>query len=196
MPDLYSSFAQLSLSERQGIDFQVRSLVRNSGVAIIAPHGGKIEPGTSEITLRVAESNFSHYCFEGLRTRPHNELHITSTLFDEPVCLELVRKCQVVLTLHGLAGIEDKVEIGGLDYKLCRLIFEELADVGFQARVVNAGPYAATSRNNICNRGASSMGAQLEITRALRDKLIQNETLLARFASRVRTAIERRLQSD
>jgi phage replication-related protein YjqB (UPF0714/DUF867 family) len=55
-------------------------------VAIIAPHGGKIEPGTSEIAAAIAGDDYSLYRFQGLRDRPREELHITSAKFDEPTC--------------------------------------------------------------------------------------------------------------
>jgi phage replication-related protein YjqB (UPF0714/DUF867 family) len=54
-------------------------------VAVIAPHGGGIEPGTSELATAIAGDDFSLYLFEGLKSAGNGELHITSTNFDEPI---------------------------------------------------------------------------------------------------------------
>jgi phage replication-related protein YjqB (UPF0714/DUF867 family) len=43
--DTYRSFAELSAHERLGKDYTIDFVERDSPVAIIAPHGGKIEPG-------------------------------------------------------------------------------------------------------------------------------------------------------
>jgi phage replication-related protein YjqB (UPF0714/DUF867 family) len=74
--DKYRSFAELRESECEGIDFRICITDRAEPVAIIAPHGGKIESGTSEIATAIAGDCYSLYCFEGLRPRPHSDLHI------------------------------------------------------------------------------------------------------------------------
>lgn len=84
MADNYGNFDELRRGEWNGINFRVSLTKRNSSVAIIAPHGGWIEPGTSEIGAAVAGDDCNLYCFEGLRNRPHGDLHITSHRFDEP----------------------------------------------------------------------------------------------------------------
>src|SRR4029450_9211749 len=69
----YSNFADLSRSEKPGIDFGIR--LRQAGVtfAIVAPHGGGIEPGTSEIADAVAAEAFSFYAVEGLKTSTNGD---------------------------------------------------------------------------------------------------------------------------
>ena len=49
--DLYTSFAHLSRGEREGRDYRIRWRMGGSGVAIVAPHGGGIERGTSALAL-------------------------------------------------------------------------------------------------------------------------------------------------
>src|SRR5918999_2850260 len=90
MPDLYEDFATLAKGENEGIDYRICVTVRDSAVAIVAPHGGRIERGTSEIAAAIAKNNHSLYCFEGIKKRPHRDLHITSTNFDEPKCISLI----------------------------------------------------------------------------------------------------------
>ena len=47
--DVYRNFTQLSESEREDIDFRIYAVKREgSSTVIVAPHGGAIEPGTSE----------------------------------------------------------------------------------------------------------------------------------------------------
>src|SRR5262245_11597647 len=80
--DRYNSFDELRRHEREGIDFRICVTQRGPPGAVIAPHGGKIEPATSEITAAIAGALYISYYFEGLRSRPHSHLHITSTKFD------------------------------------------------------------------------------------------------------------------
>jgi phage replication-related protein YjqB (UPF0714/DUF867 family) len=188
--DRYGSFDELRRAEREGVDFRIRVTKRHSPVAIIAPHGGKIEPGTSEIAEAIAGNDFSLYCFEGLVKRPHRDLHITSANFREPQCVELVAACDQIVAVHGRDGKErQSVEVGGLDTALRDAICKSLQDAGFAAEVVTSGGLAALSPANLCNRGARRGGVQLEITRRLRDALVARLQGLADFARAVRLAI-------
>ena len=104
-PDKYQDFDSLSKKEREGIDFRICLTKKESAVAVIAPHGGKIEPGTSRIATVIAGDTFNLYCFEGLKKAHNKTLHITSHRFDEPKCLELLVGCKHVIAVHGLAGV-------------------------------------------------------------------------------------------
>jgi phage replication-related protein YjqB (UPF0714/DUF867 family) len=101
MADKYRNFAELARSERSGIDYDVLVRRARPAFAIIAPHGGGIEPGTSEIADAVADLTYSFYTFEGLKTSGNTDLHITSSRFDEPMCLTVLGHTEVVVTLHG-----------------------------------------------------------------------------------------------
>jgi phage replication-related protein YjqB (UPF0714/DUF867 family) len=54
MPDKYKSFSELNEKEKRDLDFCIRLQERIGTTAVIAPHGGGIEPGTSEIAEAVA----------------------------------------------------------------------------------------------------------------------------------------------
>ena len=190
MADKYGSFDELRRGEREGIDFNIHVVRRRASVAIIAPHGGKIEPGTSEIAEAIAGDDCSLYGFEGAKPNDNFDLHITSANFDEPQCVELVSAHNQVITVHGLAGMRRQVvEVGGLDAVLRDAICKGLQDAGFAAEVVTSGALAGLSPSNICNRGAQGRGVQLEITRGLRDALVARPERLSEFAHAVRLAI-------
>jgi len=84
---------------------------------VVAPHGGGIEPGTSEIADGIADEELSLDAFEGLKSNGNKDLHITSTRFDEPTCLILIGRSDVVVTIHGENSEADGegVFLGGLD---------------------------------------------------------------------------------
>jgi len=166
--DRYRSFSELAQCEAEGIDFR-RTVLRRpfSAVAVIAPHGGKIESRTSEIARAIAGEDFNLYLFEGIKKRGNSALHITSRRFDEPSCLELLSTCSFVIAIHGCVGGDERVLIGGLDNSLKDKVALELRQIGVD--VQNDGHnFQATDPNNICNRGRSNRGVQLEFTHALR----------------------------
>ena len=139
MADRYKNFAELSAAEREGVDFRVRCTIRNPPVAIIAPHGGGIEPGTSEIASEIAGSVYSVYCFEGLKPSGNSVLHITSTRFDEPRCVDLVSASDFVVSVHGLAGTYEGIDVGGLDQSLREAICGSLVRRGLHRSGGNDG---------------------------------------------------------
>jgi phage replication-related protein YjqB (UPF0714/DUF867 family) len=163
----YKSFAELSASEREGISYRRIVKKRGSGLAIIAPHGGGIEPGTSEIARAIAGFVFSYYTFDGLKEEGNEILHITSTLFDEPECLQLVNDSEIAVAIHGCGSDEKAIYVGGLHDALKTRLINALVKEGFDARSAEAN-YAGTQLQNVCNRGCSGRGVQLEISDGLR----------------------------
>ena len=97
--DRYKSFAELRSSEPEKLAYRFQVVKRHTGLAIIAPHGGGIEPGTSEIARAIASNRFSFYAFEGLKKEGNEVLHITSALFDEPGCLRLLNDSDFAVAL-------------------------------------------------------------------------------------------------
>src|SRR5690242_10019430 len=170
MADTYPDFASLERNETAGTDFRI--LVRRAAAAyaIVAPHGGGIEPGTSEIADGIAGEALSHYAFDGLKRQGNGRLHITSTRFDEPLCLQLIARTEVVVTVHGEHGEADGavVFIGGRDIVRGAAIREALAAGGFDVRCHPDPDLQGLDPRNICNRGSSGGGVQLEVSRALR----------------------------
>jgi phage replication-related protein YjqB (UPF0714/DUF867 family) len=165
----YSSFAELSTNHVRGRDFEIDVVRRaESGIAVIAPHGGGIELGTSEIARAIATDEFNLYLFEGLKSSGnYAALHLTSHLFDEPECLALIARCPVVVTIHGCRGVEHEVLLGGRHRELTDQLSEALSAVKI-ANKTDGHPFPGAEPRNICNRGLTGRGAQLEITTALR----------------------------
>jgi phage replication-related protein YjqB (UPF0714/DUF867 family) len=169
MIDKYGSFAALAQVECSGTDYRIHSVLRpTSPVAVVAPHGGGIEIGTSELATLIAGEEHSLFAFEGLKAYGLNrDLHITSHRFDHPECLSLVSRCQVALGIHGCRG-EARVYVGGLDTELTTLLTGQLNAAGFRA-TAEGHQYPGRNPLNICNRGTRGRGAQIELTRDLRD---------------------------
>ena len=195
--DKYQNFKELSAAERLNVDYRIRCCPVSVPVAIVAPHGGKIEKGTSAIAEAIAGQTYSLYCFEGLKRSRNRNLHITSTHFDEPQCLKLISACDFVVTVHGCKGSDQTINLGGLDDALRNAIRSKLEDAGF---ATGAHPkQLALSPDNICNRGRRRKGVQLEVSNGLRKGLEEANSAegmdnLSGLASAVRSAIDESLR--
>ncbi|HEX7038683.1 MAG TPA: poly-gamma-glutamate hydrolase family protein [Trueperaceae bacterium] len=186
----YSSFEDLAAEQVEGVDY-TRTAVVPAGafLSAIAIHGGGIEPGTGELARHVAGDRMAFYEFAGIKASGNSDLHITSTLFDEPLCLDLQAKVYRTISFHGYTGTTGLAEtqIGGLDGRLRELIRTALTNAGFT--VVDAvSEVAGADPDNIANRNRSGAGVQLELSRALRESFFPGGDLsAANRASGVRT---------
>ena len=180
----YASFAELALNETDGRDFRVVRIDRpQSPVTIIAPHGGGIEEGTSDIAGLIAGAEYSLFCFEGIKESGRNrDLHITSHRFDHPDCVALADRSEFILSVHGCQG-HAQIFVGGLDLELAGRLTQRLSFAGYEV-VADGHRYPGRHPLNICNRGRRRMGAQLEITYDLRVR-----RHLAEIAAAVRAAL-------
>ena len=177
----YRSFADLQKHQVLGKDYDIVVCHRaSSRVAVIAPHGGGIERRTSEIARAISGMDLNLYLFEGIKSSGNNytALHLTSHRFDEPSCLDLIAQCLFVVSVHGCSGNDKKVLLGGLDLALKAQLAEALAHVGVAVET-DGHAFPATDRNNICNRGRSRKGVQLEITGSLRGSPEENRVVSA-----------------
>jgi len=167
--DKYRNFAELAAHEREDADYRI--IVRSvpaAHISIVAPHGGGIERGTSELACAIAGRDFNLYLFEGLKPRGNfTSLHITSRHFDEPRCMDLLRRSKTILTVHGCMGMHHTMYLGGLDTSLKTLLARKLRATGMDIRL-NDHPFPASDGDNLCNRGFRGAGVQLELTAGLR----------------------------
>ncbi|WP_321882763.1 poly-gamma-glutamate hydrolase family protein [Burkholderia cepacia] len=165
----YRGFSDLAKAQAEGADYRVHVCSRvGSSIAVIAPHGGRIEQYTSEFARAVAGSDFNLYLFEGVRRAGnYAALHLTSNRFDEPRCLELLSCCDYVVAIHGCSGQTQQALVGGRDEPLKVAIGQAIAELGVDTRL-RGHLFPATDPKNICNRGRRGVGVQIEMTMALR----------------------------
>jgi phage replication-related protein YjqB (UPF0714/DUF867 family) len=181
----YRGYADLARWNRRGVDYEICSFERpGSTVAVLAPHGGAIEDGTSEIARAIAGEDFNLYLLEGRRPElNYRTLHLTSHRFDEPECLRLLTRCPHVVAVHGCEGVDQVVLLGGLDTLLRDLLADALRVAGIVA-ATDGHRFPATHPDNICNRGVAGRGVQIEVPHALR-----RSTAASRLACVVREAL-------
>lgn len=168
--DSYRGYGDLARAQTEGMDFTVHVRhPQNSPVAILAPHGGRIEGGTSAVARLIAGTEHGLYLFEGLRAANDNfdHLHLTSHCFDEPRCLGLIAACDTVIAVHGYAAPGADVLLGGRDERLKQELAPALSAQGLSVQV-DGHAFPGTDPRNICNRGRSGLGVQMELSASLR----------------------------
>jgi phage replication-related protein YjqB (UPF0714/DUF867 family) len=170
-----------------------------SDIAIVAVHGGKIEPGTSELVRAIALDDHPFYLFEGLKPSQNRDLHISSSRFDDPILDTMLGRVRTALSLHGEASDDEVIYIGGLNQQLSQEIEQALKDSLFRVERPMNPAISGMSPFNVCNRPREK-GVQLEISRGLRRKLfvsLEPGAALAfappfeRFTSALRQGISR-----
>lgn len=168
--DSYRGFDDLANGHAEGVDYVVHvRYPQDSSVAVIAPHGGRIEGGTSAVARLIAGAEHGLYLFEGLRTEGDNfdRLHLTSHCFDEPRCLDLISRCDTVIAVHGYASPGADVLLGGRDAELKRELAPALSAEGLTVQT-DGHAYPGLDPRNICNRGRAGQGVQVELSARLR----------------------------
>ncbi|AIA71733.1 MULTISPECIES: poly-gamma-glutamate hydrolase family protein [Enterobacterales] len=191
--DTYSCFTELKENEAEG-SFNISSKIENRSnvYAIVAPHGGKLETGTTEISLAISREDLSLYLFNANKRNNNRTLHITSANFDEPQCEKILGNVATVLAIHGARDPEtepkERVWVGGnLRETFENNLQETLRPLGLLIEI-NSN-FLGKEPNNICNRGISQQGMQLELTKSLRDRLTMDKEFLEQFSDAVRTAM-------
>jgi phage replication-related protein YjqB (UPF0714/DUF867 family) len=165
----YRNFAELAAHQTEDRDYRITVEHRPaSAVAVIAPHAGSIERRTSHISRALAGDDFNLYLFEGLDSNgSFVPLHVTSHRFDEPVCLRLIADCATVLAVHGCHRRQECAYVGGLDELLKQRVAEAIRDAGVCV-YTDGHDFPGRHPHNVCNRGASGRGVQLELSDSLR----------------------------
>lgn len=192
MVDKYPDFAALFAAETGGVDYRIDTKERDGDRLVMAPHGGGIEPGTSQIAGAIAGEDRSLYLFEGVKRRNnYPDLHITSDRYDEPRAVALAMRADRIVAVHGRKDNQPEGRdgvttwVGGRDLGRKQDVVDALKQAGFEAIVANV-KMKELERGNICNRGRSGEGVQLEIPKSLRDRLVKDDDLMGRYAAAVR----------
>ena len=178
--DKYHSYELLKKSEKQNEDYTIQVKNRSPQYLIMAPHGGGIEPGTTEIAEFIAGDVHSFYTFSGTKKKGNKELHIASEQYDEPNALMTVKASDTVITIHGCEGNEQYVFLGGLNDELIKKISFALDKVGFSVKQTGKPHLAGKHPNNICNLCKTNKGIQIEISHGLRKLMFKEMDRIGR----------------
>lgn len=166
--DKYKSFDELQDNEKENVDYAVTVRKTDSNIAVIAPHAGLIESKTSEVALAIADDDLCLYIFEGKKHWANfAELHVTSENFNDPACIRLISACDYVISIHGCGGDLEFVLLGGLDLKTRDYLADLITKTGIEAKT-EGHKFLGTQTSNICNRGKTKLGVQIEISKGLR----------------------------
>ncbi|AVD54520.1 replication protein (plasmid) [Priestia filamentosa] len=186
MVDTYGNFKELAENEVYGVDYQIRTDVKQSKSIAIAIHGGGIEGGTSELALGLAyRLSCTSYLFEGIKSSGNSVLHITSTNFDEPLALELISNSDYCISFHGYGDLTGKhTKIGGADSELKLKAYKSLTEAKFSAEILpGEDPLSGSDPGNIANKTTRGMGLQLELSTDLRKSFFTDFTIIGREGS-------------
>jgi phage replication-related protein YjqB (UPF0714/DUF867 family) len=194
----FNKFSDLARHALAGKDFIIEMRDGNSGFGILAPHGGGIEPGTAAVADAIAGRDHAYYAFKGIRPSRNRFLHIASSRFDEPGALSLVHRCHTIITIHGCREGAPMVYVGGRHDALKKKVGFNLMLMNIPVSPAVPGPLKGLHRMNLCNRGRSGKGVQLEISSGLRRHLTRQaqggapsaNIPLAAFANAVRQALQ------
>lgn len=149
---------------------------------LIAPHGGGIEPGSSEILRAVVElGGWAWYEFAGFLRKGNKEaLHISSTRFDEPTLKSMLPQAGFVVTFHGASESGESIVYVGGKWKLGRQTVTESINAAFGEHGIQATDAVESGGgahlrglddSNITNLGRRAEGVQLEFSRGARNLL-------------------------
>lgn len=188
--DRFVSFKQLCRQATEGRDYIVEVRPGRSDLAVMAPHGGGIEWGTDYLAAAIAGREHGYYAFKGVRQRNNADLHIASERFDEPRALLLAGKAHSVITVHGCRGSRSVVYVGGLATGIKLEVITSLQVAGFNAEEAPWPSLAGVHRSNLCNRGRSGQGLQLELSHNLRRRLMDGHGQPSRANDRFKSFVE------
>ena len=183
MATQYRSFEELAVAERESVDYQVRVHARDSPIAVLAPHGGKIEPGTSDLAEYIAREDFSFYAFEGVRSGGNGRLSLPVESFNEPQCSELLGCCVLAVVISGIRGYSREVKVSGGNAGLREELEGVLAAAGFEV-VQDDRP---ANELELCNRPGP--GLRIEVSKKLRDRFVSYPRDMDRFVSCIRAVL-------
>jgi phage replication-related protein YjqB (UPF0714/DUF867 family) len=167
--DVYKSFYQLKVRQDRNVDYRISYHNGPSSTAVIAIHGGSIEPGTCQLAKEAAKrAGADWYTFEGIKKSNNSILHVTSSRFNEPIGKSLVAKSRKTLSIHGCTGSSKITYVGGRDKQLAAQVRSKLKAAGFKIGTASSH-LNGNSEYNICNENKINKGVQLEISKAQRN---------------------------
>ncbi|PFW43800.1 poly-gamma-glutamate hydrolase family protein [Priestia megaterium] len=178
MADTYKDFEALRQVNTYESDYHLLMGFGASNILFMTPHGGGIESGATELCMFSAGKKHSYYCFEGWRGSGNTSLHVTSTHFNEPNGVHMVKNAQYTVSYHGYGDSTNKnTKIGGRDYGLMQLVKTNLEAAGFTCELEPVtSSIAGAEPTNIVNKTKRRSGIQLEISTAQRTAFFDKNT--------------------
>lgn len=193
----YLSFYDLKEAEIEGIDYNIDKQDNGKDITIFSIHGGHIGIGISNIVRAINSNNdYNHYLFEGTKPSDNLNLHITSTLFDEPLVKSLIEESGITVSFIAIKGNDETTIIGGQNKALGLVIAEQLREKGFD--VINdeiPAMVAGISNDNVVNKNKLFLdqyklgGVQIALPRKLRDGFEVNENKFSDFTKAIQNAL-------
>lgn len=193
MKDKYFRFSEIVQSRPKSYEIFSKSFRNN--FLIFTPHGGGIEPGTTEICNWFAQNGISSYAFSA-KGKQCKDLHVTSTRFDEPRLLRMLARHKNCISFHGMTDYaktkyDADIFIGGLDKLLTNKLAHALVKARFSVAIAGKfpkSPLTAYNLNNITNKCSSKKGVQIELSENIRKKFFKGN--LKFKSGRERTTVE------
>ncbi|MEV6235978.1 poly-gamma-glutamate hydrolase family protein [Lentzea sp. NPDC051838] len=189
---------------REGVDWgrRIQRHTQFGRTAVFAPHGGGIEPGTSELCLAIAGYHpatlqpsgavHDYWMFEGLRSSGNTALHVTSTGCDDHYARSLAAGALNAVALHGCTVTEAERDwrplpdqacalVGGANTDLRTRVIDALSSAGIAAVDASSHPdLDGGDSTNIVNRTLLAAGVQVETTTPLRAGMFTTNTAAQR----------------
>lgn len=172
--DRFKSFQELSAVYKEGVDYDIVLETSKEPYAIIAPHGGNIEFMSAELSRAIHKYlPWNLYLFIG-RAKKADDLHLTSSRYDEPRALAMTKAMHRCLSIHGFrekAGPADQICVGGANAVYAKKMADALraslpkVEVMYPCKI-----FPGTHKTNIVNM-CKEQGVQLEISRQLRERM-------------------------
>ena len=186
--DTYRDFHHLTLARDTTKEYTIAVKDRLAEITVLAPHGGRLEAGTSELAEELAGNDWNYYSFMALMDSGNNRLHVTSIHYNDPVAVAMSSSALITVTLHRQREQTRTVCLGGLNKELLASADEHLKKAGFSTETP-CKRLGGTDCRNIANRALLG-GLQIELSMEVADDLAQNAVLRGEFIAALRQSVE------
>lgn len=179
--DFYADLYSLKADLKQGTDYVIYCRPGTSGVTVVAPHGGNIESGTSELARAIAGNEHNLFDFVFMNGPFRYRGHVTSTNFMDERLAALLSRSRICVSLHRMRDKHQKIYLGGRNRELKELASERLSAMGFITELEPPRLQGVDKRNFV--NLASECGLQVEIPEPVAESLLPGVSEYARKTS-------------